>query len=116
MPVYQYKCTVCQERFEVEQSFRDDPLTELPGCCDGADHHLKKVFSPVGISFRGGGFYRNEARTGSSGKSKTEEAPSGNTETTTEAKKDGNGSSDKATAGSSTASASTSPASSSSSD
>ena len=64
MPVYEYKCTVCQERFEVEQSFTDAPLTALPGCND-EDHRLKKVFSPVGISFRGGGFYRNEARSAS---------------------------------------------------
>jgi putative FmdB family regulatory protein len=64
MPVYQYKCTVCQERFEVEQSFSDDPLTTLPGC-ENDEHRLKKVFSPVGIAFKGGGFYRNEARTSS---------------------------------------------------
>jgi putative FmdB family regulatory protein len=65
MPVYEYKCRVCQERFEVEQSIRDAALTALPGC-DHGDHQLKKVFSPVGIAFRGGGFYRNEARTASS--------------------------------------------------
>lgn len=64
MPLYEYKCTLCQERFEVEQSFRDPALTALPG--DEHEHQLKKVFSPVGISFRGGGFYRNEARSPSS--------------------------------------------------
>lgn len=66
MPTYEYKCTECGERFEVEQSIHDDPLTTLPG--KKHEHQLKKVFSPVGIAFKGDGFYRNEAR-GSSGSS-----------------------------------------------
>lgn len=68
MPTYEYKCTECNERFEVEQSIHDDPLTSLPG--KKHEHQLKKVFSPVGISFRGDGFYRNDAR--SSGGSSAE--------------------------------------------
>ena len=52
---------------DVEQSFADDALTTLPGCeAEGSDdHQLKKVFSAVGISFKGDGFYRNDARSGS---------------------------------------------------
>ena len=67
MPVYEYKCTVCEQHMDVEQSFSDDALTTLPGCevHKSGKHQLKKVFSAVGISFKGDGFYRNDARSGS---------------------------------------------------
>ena len=64
MPTYEYKCTTCEERFEIEQSIKEDTLETLPG--DDHEHQLKKVFSPVGIAFRGDGFYRNDARGSSS--------------------------------------------------
>jgi len=75
MPTYEYKCTECNERFEVEQSIHDDALTSLPGAKH--EHQLKKVFSPVGIAFKGDGFYRNDARSAgsSSGDSSNESAP-----------------------------------------
>lgn len=60
MPIYEYKCTVCSERFDVEQSIKDDTLTTLPG--DDHEHVVKKVFHPVGISFKGEGFYKNDSR------------------------------------------------------
>ena len=58
MPTYEYACRSCGEHVEVVQSFRDEPLTECP-TCGGV---LRKVFSPVGISFKGSGFYRNDSR------------------------------------------------------
>jgi putative FmdB family regulatory protein len=58
MPTYEYACKSCGEHLEVVQSFRDEPLTECPVC--GGE--LRKVFSPVGISFKGSGFYRNDSR------------------------------------------------------
>ncbi len=64
MPIYEYKCRSCGQRLEVEQSIKDDALTAAPGCTDGADHDLKKVFHPVGIAFKGSGFYKNDARGG----------------------------------------------------
>ena len=63
MPTYEYKCTECDERFEIEQSIQEDTLTVLAG--DDHQHQLKKLFSPVGISFKGDGFYRNDARSSS---------------------------------------------------
>lgn len=60
MPTYEYKCTTCEERFEITQSIKEDTLETLPG--DDHEHQLKKIFSPVGISFKGDGFYRNDAR------------------------------------------------------
>src|SRR5437763_16136955 len=61
VPTYQYACTACDERLEVVQKFSDDPLTECVAC--GA--RLRKVFSPVGIVFKGSGFYRTDSRNGS---------------------------------------------------
>lgn len=61
MPTYQYRCKDCGHDFEVVQAFTDDALTECPEC-DGA---LKKVYGNVGISFKGSGFYKNDARSGS---------------------------------------------------
>lgn len=62
MPTYQYRCRDCGEDLEVVQSFSDDALTTCPSC----DGSLKKVFSAVGISFKGSGFYKTDSRGGSS--------------------------------------------------
>ncbi|MEU3540367.1 FmdB family zinc ribbon protein [Streptomyces paromomycinus] len=62
MPTYQYQCTACGEGLEAVQKFTDDALTECPAC----NGRLKKVFSAVGIVFKGSGFYRNDSRGSSS--------------------------------------------------
>ena len=62
MPTYQYTCTECGEQVEVVQKFTDDPLT----VCTNCGGRLRKVFSPVGIVFKGSGFYRTDSRKGSS--------------------------------------------------
>jgi putative FmdB family regulatory protein len=61
VPTYQYACTECGEQLEKVQKFSDDPLTVCPNC----NGRLRKVFSPVGIVFKGSGFYRNDSRTSS---------------------------------------------------
>ena len=58
MPTYQYACTACEERLEAVQKFSDDPLTECLVC----GGRLRKLFSPVGIVFKGSGFYRTDSR------------------------------------------------------
>ena len=58
MPTYQYACTACGEQLEAVQSFTDAPLTECPQC-GGA---LRKVFSAVGVVFKGSGFYKTDSR------------------------------------------------------
>jgi putative FmdB family regulatory protein len=58
VPTYEYACTSCGEQLEAVQRFSDDPLTVCPAC-GGA---LRKVFSPVGIVFKGSGFYRTDSR------------------------------------------------------
>ncbi|MGW7613871.1 FmdB family zinc ribbon protein [Streptomyces sp. NPDC054766] len=65
MPTYQYQCTACGEGLEAVQKFTDDALTECPNCSG----RLKKVFSAVGIVFKGSGFYRNDSRGSSSSSS-----------------------------------------------
>lgn len=58
MPTYEYACTSCKNRIEVVQSFRDPPLDT----CDLCGSPLKRVFHPVGIVLKGGGFYSTDNR------------------------------------------------------
>jgi putative FmdB family regulatory protein len=58
VPTYQYACTTCGEQVEAVQRFDDEPLTVCPACGGS----LRKVFSPVGIVFKGSGFYRTDSR------------------------------------------------------
>ena len=58
MPTYEYACTECGARIEVVQSIADAPLTTCTVC----GGRLRKVFSPVGIVFKGSGFYRTDSR------------------------------------------------------
>lgn len=74
MPTYQYRCTECGEELEVVQKFSDDALTVCPAC-QGA---LRKVFSPVGIVFKGSGFYRTDNRSSDSASSSSSAGASSN--------------------------------------
>src|SRR5688500_1203864 len=67
MPVYEYACTACGERTEAKQSFADPPLTECPHCGGS----LRKLYSPVGIVFKGSGFYSTDAKKKSSSSTST---------------------------------------------
>jgi putative FmdB family regulatory protein len=58
VPTYAYTCTVCGHSFDVHQSFDEAALTVCPECSG----RLRKVFSPVGVVFKGSGFYRTDAR------------------------------------------------------
>ncbi len=58
MPTYAYACTACDHRFEAQQAFSDDTLTECPECAG----RLRKLFNSVGIVFKGSGFYRTDSR------------------------------------------------------
>ena len=58
MPTYQYACTACGHQLEAVQSFADEPLTECPAC----EGRLRKLFSSVGVVFKGSGFYRTDSR------------------------------------------------------
>ena len=97
MPTYVYKFVDTGETIEIQQAFTDDALTEAPHPSDGSMRPVKKVFQPVGVTFKGGGFYKTDSRGSSSSSSASS-----------------TGSSDSSTAGASASTASSSSESSSS--
>ncbi|MEU1000932.1 FmdB family zinc ribbon protein [Streptomyces tibetensis] len=101
MPTYQYQCTECGEGLEAVQKFTDDALTECPNC----QGRLKKVFSAVGIVFKGSGFYRNDSRGSSSSSSP---AKSSSTSASGSSSSDSGSSSSGSSSSSSTSSSSSS--------
>ena len=71
MPTYSYRCTECNNAFDIVQAFTDDTLTVCPTC----GGKLRKVFSPVGVTFSGSGFYRTDSRAASSSSTPSTPAP-----------------------------------------
>lgn len=65
MPMYSYACTECDNAFDIQQKITDDALTTCPQC----QGRLKKVYGTVGVTFKGGGFYRTDSRSDSGGSS-----------------------------------------------
>jgi len=79
MPVYTYRCTNCGVQFDQQQKFSDQPLTRCPEC---SKKTLQKVFQPVGIVFKGSGFYATDHRSPSGqGRLSSKDKPSANSET-----------------------------------
>ncbi|MFB8777165.1 FmdB family zinc ribbon protein [Streptomyces broussonetiae] len=105
MPTYQYQCTECGEGLEAVQKFTDDALTECPNC----GGRLKKVFSAVGIVFKGSGFYRNDSRGSSSSGSPASSKPS--TSSSASSTSSSSSSDSKSSSGSTTSSSSSSSSS-----
>ena len=71
MPTYVYKFIDTGETIEVQQAFSDDALTHAEHPTTGEKMQVKKVFTPVGVTFRGGGFYKTDSRGGGKSKSST---------------------------------------------
>jgi putative FmdB family regulatory protein len=100
VPTYQYACTTCGEQVEAVQRFDDEPLSVCPAC----GGNLRKVFSPVGIVFKGSGFYRTDSRKAaakaedSGAKAAKSNGSSGSGEGSSEGKKDSASSDGKKTA------------------
>jgi putative FmdB family regulatory protein len=103
MPTYEYRCKSCGHDLEVQQAFTDDPLSECPEC----QGPLRKVYGNVGISFKGSGFYKNDARSSGGGSStsssSTDSSSTGSSSTdsssgSTDTASGASGSSDKAPA------------------
>ncbi len=80
MPTYSYRCTQCGEAFDIQQAFTDDTLTVCPNC----GGPLRKLFTAVGVTFNGSGFYRTDSRakpaSEGSGPSSESSAPAAKTE------------------------------------
>lgn len=64
MPTYVYKFIDTDETVEIQQSFTDDTLTEYAHPETGETMPVKKVFLPVGVTFKGDGFYKTDNRSG----------------------------------------------------
>ena len=98
MPTYQYTCTECGEPLEAVQKFTDAPLAVCPAC----GGRLRKVFSAVGIVFKGSGFYRTDSRNGSvaapAAKDKDKSSSSESSSSSATSDSSSNGSADKAAA------------------
>lgn len=62
MPTYTYRCENCGVQFERQQHFSEQPLTRCPEC---SRKTLRKVYTPVGIVFKGSGFYSTDHRSSS---------------------------------------------------
>ncbi|MBU6242345.1 MAG: FmdB family transcriptional regulator [Acidobacteria bacterium] len=62
MPTYVYKFIETGETIEIQQAFTDDALTEAKHPTDGTVRPVKKVFQPVGVTFKGGGFYKTDSK------------------------------------------------------
>ena len=78
MPTYEYACNACGHAFEVVQSFSDEAISICPEC--GGE--VRKVYSNVGVVFKGSGFYKTDSRTATT---KTESSSSTSTSTTSTA-------------------------------
>lgn len=108
VPTYQYACTACGHQLEAVQSFSDDPLSECPEC----EGRLRKVFSAVGVVFKGSGFYRTDSRNGAkTGAGKpAEAAPKSETKSETRSESKTETKSSDSSSSSSSASKSAAPA------
>ena len=127
MPTYQYACkeSACGHQFEAVQSFSDDPIAICPVC----EGQVRKVFSAVGVVFKGSGFYRTDSRenakssngsssngsssngSGGSGEKKSEAASSSSSEASSGSASSGSASKVSASSGSSSGSTSKAAAS-----
>ena len=113
MPTYVYKFIDTGETIEVQQPFSDDALTEAVHPGSGNTMPVKKVFLPVGVTFKGGGFYKTDSRGGSSPSSKAATSDSSSSVASTPATS--SSSSDSSSSSSSTPAPASTPASTSSS-
>jgi len=110
MPTYVYKFVDTGETIEIQQSFRDDTLTEAVHPESGKTLPVKKVFQPVGVTFKGDGFYKTDSRNGKSSKSESK-----STSTSTDAKSESGSSATSTSSSASTGSSSSSTSNGSSS-
>jgi len=102
MPTYVYKFVDTGETIEIQQSFTDPTLTEAVHPDTGEAMAVKKVFQPVGVTFKGDGFYKTDSRANKT--SKSNGSSNGST---------GNGSSGNGSSGNGSSSASSDSSSSS---
>ena len=114
MPTYVYKFIDTGETIEIHQAFSDDALTEAPHPADGTMRPVKKVFQPVGVTFKGGGFYKTDSRgsssssSGSSSSGSPSSSSSGDTASSSSSSSSGSSSSSSSSSTSTSSAATTS--------
>ena len=69
MPTYSYRCSACGHQFEAMQRFSDDPLTDCPSC----GGRVRRVIHPVGVVFKGSGWYITDSRKPAAGETKADD-------------------------------------------
>jgi predicted nucleic acid-binding Zn ribbon protein len=123
MPTYVYKFVETGETIEIQQSFKDDTLTEIAHPDSGDMLAVKKVFQPVGVTFKGSGFFKNDNRdktsnTTTAGSTSSDSASSSSSDSSKSSSSDSSksSSSDASKSSSSTKTKSSKPAPSKSSD
>lgn len=99
MPTYVYRFVDTGETIEVQQAFTDAALTEAEHPTTREVMPVRKVFTPVGVTFKGGGFYKTDSR-GSNGSSRPASSPSSSSESSS---KESSGSSDSSSSSSTSA-------------
>ncbi|MGY6497267.1 MAG: FmdB family zinc ribbon protein [Microcella sp.] len=104
MPTYSYRCTACENAFDVQQAFTDDALTECPAC----EGRLRKIFSVTGVTFNGSGFYRTDSRAGQKGSGSGSSESGGSSSSGSSDSSSGSGSSGLGSGGSGSSAAKTS--------
>jgi putative FmdB family regulatory protein len=77
VPTYEYACSTCDVTHEVQQKMTDATLTHCPSCGQST---VRKLFTNVGVVFKGSGFYRTDSR---DSKAKTAGSSSGSSSTST---------------------------------
>lgn len=80
MPTYEYLCNECENSFEAVQSFSEAAIDKCPKC--GGE--VRKLYSNVGVVFKGSGFYKNDSRAKPA--TKSESKPEVKTETKAKSK------------------------------
>jgi putative FmdB family regulatory protein len=111
VPTYSYRCTACGNAFDIQQSMSDASLTDCPAC----GGPLRKVFSPIGVTFNGSGFYRTDSRkSGSSTASATSKSSGGDSSSSSSSSSTPSGSGSSGSSSSGSGSSSTAASSSSS--
>jgi putative FmdB family regulatory protein len=109
VPTYSYRCTECDNAFDIQQAFTDDTLS----VCDVCGGKLRKVFSPVGVTFNGSGFYRTDSRA-KNGAAESGSSGSSSSGSTSSSSGSSSSSSDSSSTPKATPAASSTPSSSSS--
>ncbi|AWB94798.1 FmdB family transcriptional regulator [Agromyces badenianii] len=97
MPTYSYRCTECDNAFDIHQAFTDDTLT----VCEVCGGKLRKLFNTIGVTFNGSGFYRTDSRGGSPESKKSSDSGSSSGSSSSGSSSSGSSSSGSSSSGSS---------------